>query len=303
MYIREEFPSEWAEAQNTLGLAYAKQSEDRRDENLKKAEFHFNNALEIHTKEMFPKENWGTQVNLGNLFFKHEEWERAHFAFTEAIETGKAMYLESYTDVGRRETISMFSQIYPEDAYCLINMQRPAEALLRLEEGKTRLLVEALALSEINISALSETDKESLQQATHAIRELKLELYLSSESTSGVMERDLAKSLSKAYINLNETLQRLAIEYDGLLHQDLGLSELLALVPEGGALVAPLLTRKGSLIFVLPRGIQKVTESNIIPMDKSAYGFLHDLIYNKSDSLISWLTAYFNFRSFHRIKP
>ncbi len=51
----------------------------------------------------------------------------------------------------------------------------------------------------------------------------------------------------------------LRAEHVGFMPQGLTLSELLALIPTGGAMVAPLLTSQGSAVFVLPYRTKSVT--------------------------------------------
>ena len=63
------------------------------------------------------------------------------------------------------------------------------------------------------------------------------------------------------------------------------MSELLAFIPEGGALVAPLLTSKGGAVFVLPHAVGAVSERHVLWLDNFSDGDLRAL-------LDGWFRAY-----------
>jgi hypothetical protein len=86
-------------------------------------------------------------ADIGDVYFHHGQWQAAHDAYATAIEDGMEMLSSAYTEAGRKEHIHENRNLYFNDAYCLLRMGFSKEALLRIEQGKARLLCESLALS------------------------------------------------------------------------------------------------------------------------------------------------------------
>jgi CHAT domain-containing protein len=73
----------------------------------------------------------------------------------------------------------------------------------------------------------------------------------------------------------------------------LTLSEILSLIPEGGALVAPVITSQGSAVFVVPCGAKTVTEEYVIRLDQLKDETVNDLLVG-TETNPGWLRAYMN---------
>jgi len=65
IFTREDFPENWATAQNNLGNAYSDKITGNRAENIDEAIACFQRALEVRTREDFSEDWAGTQNNLG----------------------------------------------------------------------------------------------------------------------------------------------------------------------------------------------------------------------------------------------
>jgi tetratricopeptide (TPR) repeat protein len=70
--------------QNNLGNAYRNRIRGERAENLEQAIFHYQQALEVYTRQAYPVECRRTARNLGNLAFEQGDWQLACTAYTEA---------------------------------------------------------------------------------------------------------------------------------------------------------------------------------------------------------------------------
>jgi CHAT domain-containing protein len=78
----------------------------------------------------------------------------------------------------------------------------------------------------------------------------------------------------------------------------LDLPGLLGLIPEGGALVAPLFTSKSSAVFVVPHGTATVGMEHFIEIDGFTTADLFAVLQGPADdaTLGGWLGAYLNYR-------
>ncbi len=253
-------------------------------------------ALTVYTREAFPAEYRRTQRNLGALHFGREDWARAHAAFTAAIEAGADLLAAAYTETGRRAEVGESARLYAEDAYTLLRLERPGDGLVRLEQGKTRLLSEALALAALDLTMLAEADQEAMRSARQAVRELEAEMRLPADTPARRSDRDLAEALRQARADLDRLIASIRAERPEFMPTGLDLPGLLGLIPEGGALVAPLFTSKGSAVFVLPHGTATVTKEHVIELDRFTEADLRALLRGPDDEpeLGGWLGAYAN---------
>jgi tetratricopeptide (TPR) repeat protein len=88
---RNDFPSEWAQAQHNLGDVYAERIRDNRADNLEKAIAAYESALTIRTRDSLPKDWAQTQHRLGTAYLNRilddraENMERAIACFEAAL--------------------------------------------------------------------------------------------------------------------------------------------------------------------------------------------------------------------------
>ena len=167
---------------------------------------------------------------------------RAHAGLAAAIEAGADLLAAAYTEIGRRAEVGERARLYADDAYTLLRLERPGDGLVRLEQGKTRLLSEALALAALDLTMLAEADQEAMRSARQAVRELEAEMRLPADTPARRSDRELAEALRQARADLNRRIASIRAERPEFMPTGLDLPGLLDLIPEGGALVAPLFT-------------------------------------------------------------
>lgn len=175
---RTASPGHWALIQHDLASAYLLRIRGERAENLEQAIRHFEQALEVHTCAELPAEHGRTQRDLGDLYFGQGKWAEAEAAYTTAIAAEADLPVQTHTETGHRDAAGSRSQTYIGAAYCAIRLGRPAASLLRLEQGKTHLLRETLALSEVELAALPEAEREVIGAARQAVHDLEAEIHL-----------------------------------------------------------------------------------------------------------------------------
>jgi CHAT domain-containing protein/tetratricopeptide (TPR) repeat protein len=295
---RDAFPEDWARIQNNLGNALTNRVRGERTDNLERAVEAFDAALTVYTPEAFPSFHQGTQHNLGDLWFEREDWAAAHAAYAGAIAAGAYLLMQSYTETGRRAEVGETARLFAADAYSLLLLGRPAEAFVLLERGKTQLLNEALALSEVDLVALPKDERADLRAVRQTLRELEAEERLPPNTADGRDRPDLAERLSRARSELRAEVDRIRVARPGFMPTGLDVAALLGLIPSGGALVAPLFSSKGSAVFVLPHGTSEITEAHIIALDQFTDASLRALLVDwvgayqqQDDDRRAWLTA------------
>jgi CHAT domain-containing protein len=227
------------------------------------------------------------------LHFNDEDWAGAHTAYTGAIEAGADLLQQAYTEYGRRTELGEIARLFAADAYCLLCLGRPDEALSVLEQGKTRLLNEAVALGVVDVGMLPEAERAALRAAREARRELEAEMRLPPSAPGRRDERALTELLRQARAELDRVISTIRAARPDFMPTGLGLPALLELIPAGGALVAPFFTAKGSAAFVLPHGAATVTHAHVLALGGFTEANLHALLTGPAAAeLGGWYRAY-----------
>ncbi len=288
---RDAFPIDWALTQNNLANVYGNRLHGGRADNLEKAIGHFQLALAVRTRDAFPAEHRQTQLGLGNLHFKEKQWAHALSAYRQAIEAGEDLLKSAYSDTGRQTEVGDAAHVYVLAAYCLAQINRFDDSFMVLERGKTRLLVEALALANLDLRAVPDETGSKLKGLRAEIRELEAELRLPAETPSRRSDRQLLDVLRQRRSNLNELVESLRQHNPDVMPRDVRLDDFLALVPLGGAVVAPIVTAHGTLVYVIPSGARAVTDAHLLRLDDFTVQDLNGLLWG-SDEQPGWLQAY-----------
>ena len=295
---REAMPIEWAMVQMNRAAAYGSRIRGERAENLEEAIRGYDAALKVMTREALPSDHRLTQRNLGNLYFGEGRWNEALEAYRAAIAAGDDLLQAAYTEAGRRAEVGETAQLYANAAYCLLQSGQPAEALLTHERGKTRLLAEALALAEADLSMLPQAQQAQVRTARDDVRALEAEMRLPADTPARRDDRALTDLLRQARAHLNALIEAIRQDHPDFMPQGLDLPGLLALVPEGGVLVAPLITSQGSVVFVVPHGVTEVGEEHVIRLQGFKEEHLSEMLRGPADDPAwgGWMGAYFKFR-------
>ena len=296
----EVAPILWADTQENLGNAYAQRVRGKRIDNVMQAVSAFEQALQVKKLETHPYGHLHIQRNLGYLYFIEGNWQEANNAYLAAIRCEKILRNAAYTEIGRQQEVTETAQVYVRSAYCLCQMGQTTNALRQLEQGKTRLLTEALALDEAELSNVSEATKQALYQVRQQVHELEAEMRLSLDTPARRDDRVLADLLHQARAELNEIIETIRTDYPEFMPADLEITDTLALIPSDGVLVAPLITSQGGTAFVIPHGTKDVTTDHILNLPTFTSDYLANLLQGSGDvsSLGGWLSAYGQFLRF-----
>jgi CHAT domain-containing protein/uncharacterized protein YjbI with pentapeptide repeats len=256
---------------------------------------HYRQALEIYTSIAFPVQHVEIQRQVGRVLADLERWEPAHDALEAALAASERLYAEAFTEAGRRSEVARAGDLYALDTWCLLRLREPGQGLERLEAGCTRLLSDALALNELNLTMLPSGHRESLRRLRQAIRALEAEMRLPSDTPARRDDRTLAQALAGARAELKDTIATIRQTCPGFMPEGLKIGEILSLIPQGAALVAPVLTRRGGAVLVVPGGTESVGLEHVLPLENFTRSDLRALLVGPADrnQLSGWLGAYF----------
>jgi hypothetical protein len=227
---------------------------------------------------------------MGAMYFDAEQWASALQCFDEAIALSDGVLAGRYTELGKEEEVAGNRTLYGPAAYCLVQLGRPGEALQALERGKARMLGEALAWKELDHSALSAEEQQALRWARGEIVRLEAEARRADSSRDAAREAQLGRQLRDAYHHL----AALRTSAQGQPVTKLDGEELLAAIPEGGALVVPIVTTRGSAVLVVPAGAKEVLEAHVVKLAALRVAALAELLGGPLGTTTpgGWLNAY-----------
>jgi tetratricopeptide (TPR) repeat protein len=277
IFDRERFPDRWGMVHQGLGVAAAARGEPEA------AEANFRLALDVFGRES-PARHRTVQRSLAGLLFDRGDWAGAHAAFDAAIGAGDDLLAEAYTDEGRASELAEASTVFARDAWCLVELDRPDEALERLDRGKARQLTEALMLSD----AVEVRRSPELEQLRATLRALELEERTSDGGAAAGLDR--AGRLQAVRAELRAHTAALRESDPSLFPPGLDVAGLARLAPAGGALVAPLVASHGSVALVLRAGGAAV---DVVPLGDFDERELQVLLFGAGEGpWEGWLGAY-----------
>src|ERR687886_675683 len=164
VYTREDYPEQWATAQNNLGNAYSDRIEGARAENIEDAIACYWKASEVYTCEDYPEQWAMTQNNLGNAYSGKIEGVRpanieeaiACFRLALEIRTPTAFpldCLQSGRNLGNTAFTAGFWDIALEGFEKAIQAVEKSRSWATSDEIRQQILAESIGVYEKAIQA------------------------------------------------------------------------------------------------------------------------------------------------------
>ncbi|HET9999378.1 MAG TPA: CHAT domain-containing tetratricopeptide repeat protein [Ktedonobacteraceae bacterium] len=166
----ETDPLAYAAIQNNLATACKELPNGNRTSNLARAVHCYEEALRFLTPEAEPFAYRGTAHNLADLHFAQGAWDEALRAYRKAMHAGEQLYRAGLSTESKSAEVFKNSTLYPNAAFAAVRCGETTEALLILEQGKTRLLTEALRLRVPRPPRVPDEIWDTFQQAGAAVR-------------------------------------------------------------------------------------------------------------------------------------
>jgi tetratricopeptide (TPR) repeat protein len=201
---RDALPLEWAALQMNLGNAYEARIQGTRPDNRKAAVDAYQHSLEVRTRLALPADHQRVQRNLSLLGFEQEDWTLAVSATQGEIDAHMMRYRTAPTTEARRGLLAEVGGAAARLAFALAKLDRSEEAVLALEQGRARMLAEALAIDQAPIEAAQPGDRAAFEDARNEILEWQ------SRARADNPNRDfvtMSAALASAYARLNVAIQ------------------------------------------------------------------------------------------------
>jgi CHAT domain-containing protein/tetratricopeptide (TPR) repeat protein len=264
IFSRDTFPDRWADTQaNIAGLYMHLEVGDQREIDSKKVEL-LRSAAEVYDQTNQPAKFIDTQQRLGAIYLVNHQWSDAHDAYDSALKAAYDLFGNAYTAAGRQSELVSVSGLCADDAYSLFQLRQHNAALERLEQGRARLLKEALASENLSLTEINEADRSRLKMQQQLVDQLEAAMQSSSSSDPTHRSvRQVAEELRLGRATLKDLLGMAASKRQR--SADLTFAEILSMVPVNGALIAPFRGLGGSS-FVIPYGRRNLSEADVVEL-------------------------------------
>lgn len=244
VYTRADYPEDWADIHIKIGLAYIDRVLGNKTENLERAIEAYRAALTVFSPaEAWPMKHLLASRLLGQALLEAKDWRAASEALLAARAAFHLMFDEGPDETVARELIAQAGTLFPDAAYAAVQMGNLETALSLVNEGKARLLAVTLRQQSLDLPP----DKRARHAALAAeIREL-------SRLTETSIGMDRADALERLTTLRNE--QRSLIE-SARSKETPGdaIAAAGAVLADGGAIIAPIVTRVGTKILIVTAG-------------------------------------------------
>ena len=248
---QKDHPTLWArlELEKARMVAASEDSETRLS-----ASKYYNNCLSIFasaTRERFEVLN-----ELSKLFFSVGRFKEAIPPLEEAVTLGEQRFDESFSMHARRVAVSAMEGLSRMLSYCYYKTDRWDEAVIALDHGKSRLLHDNLRLSHADLTVLNAGDRSETEHLRDQIRQLE------SDSYGGMSYIEHMDQLIKARRDLKDLLSRFQSQITSSADSIMALSN----VPADAAIVMPLISEYGGVVFIVTSGLANMTAQHVVPL-------------------------------------
>jgi CHAT domain-containing protein len=228
---RDFDPRGWGLTQMSLGNSLARLDFLGEQGSFASALEAYQNALKAQPISMFPVEHRRTQGNLADLYFLRQLWQEALDAYRAALAAGESVYQSAATPEARRAALRANLDYSTRSAYCMIQLGRPEEAMVLLEQGRTRSLNEALSDVETRLQKQSEPERTAWLATRERVAVLEAQSHLLSAEEREDFLR-ITEELGRQRTTLKEISERFRQVDPEFLANGMGPANALSLVSE-----------------------------------------------------------------------
>lgn len=259
---REKYPVLWAAARNNLANALSRLPDEKRIKNLERVIKLTEEALQIRTQDKFPDEWAKTQIIRAKAYHERSLGDKA-----SNLKLAAELFEQALRFQTQRAFPSDFLVTVYELSLVLLELKQYPKALSYIEK--------ALEINERELlqhDILSSEAKHLVSQA-HSLfanavwAHVQLKNYTAAVQ---IMEQGKSRLLKKKL-----SLDHLTRPNDPLTSN---LFHWLSTLPSDSAIVAPVFSDQGTIVFILKPGITNIDESNVISISgftrKDLYGLM-----------------------------
>ncbi|GAA0424004.1 hypothetical protein Acor_44770 [Acrocarpospora corrugata] len=151
-------------------------------------------------------------ADLGDALAERGEWARAAQAYELAVAAADELFRACLVSTSRRRRLTFTGNLHQRAAYALARAGRPGDAVLCLEQGRTRTFNEALSPDQDQLRQVARTDPEihaAYLRAAEAAQDLAARNRELGRFTSAV---DGGRAVDSAEYTLGEQVERVRAE-------------------------------------------------------------------------------------------
>jgi CHAT domain-containing protein/DNA-binding transcriptional regulator YbjK len=279
---REDLPQEWAHTQYNLANAYRDRIKGSKADNLEAAIKSYKAALTVLTRDALPRDNLRTGALLGQALLDKHDWRAAPAVYAGARDAFLLLFGQGLEEAEAQSLIAEAGPLFAEAAYAAAETRDLPGALNLLSEGKARLM--AVALRQQSLDLPPEKSAQLIKLKAE-IRDWTQRAETQGEEGARALEhlvrlrQELGALLKEALANDAQTGGAIALARE--------------LLPEGGALVAPLITKVGGKVLLVTGSKDSPTLS-LLALPELTTARLDELIKGPADGakVTGWLNAF-----------
>ena len=278
---RAASPREWAQTQANIADAYRRSVQGATSYNLDEAIKGYQAALTVYTVEAFPREHLSTARDLAAVLLEMRNWRTASTVYSSARKAFQLLFGHGLDEFEAQELIAVAGPLFSESAYVAAQNGDLVEAFGLLAAGKARLMAVALRQESLELAPDKRARLAAIQSEIRELRPI-------SESAKG---EEGARALERLIV-LRGELGDLVTASTGNEARD-ALAQARAVLSPGGAVVAPIITKFGGKILLLPSH-RDSSELRAADMPQLTRTRLTELLLGQSDDpkAKGWLSAF-----------
>jgi CHAT domain-containing protein len=255
-------------------------------EHRQQATEYYHKALDLLSPNTFPADLRRIAMALGNLYFKQQFWADAITAYREAIVANETLYRIAATDVSRSRELSHTLGLYSNLAYAQARLGYYDEAVVQLENSRTKILSEALLRDQASLKSLEPEDQAAFAAVRERIKELETEARTQGEAGSEYSTAssftEISSNLRTARQELTEIMNRIHTYIPDFMMAGFTIQAIMGTATPAQPLVYLITTSMGSLALIVPSGVKKLEAEHAIWIDDFRDDFLADLLVNRN---------------------
>ena len=300
---RERAPLDWADTRNNLGNAYRERVAGVHSENIRAALTCYQESLQIRTRDAFPAEHRRTARNLGALLFELGQWDYAHDIMAGAITASDALYALRLGEQGPNQRLREHAELVALDAYCLTKINRPRDAVQRMEQGRSRALDEVLERDRFALNALPAQVRLSFERAQSrllasyqaaqrivaaggTLNNDAQNLRLDNDRTPGMRRTldDMAVERREAQSKFDAIVATIRKQRADFLHPTISFKQIASAAVAKQAIVYLATTAQGTLALIVPGSTTEMTNDHCLWIQDLTTALLEDRLTNADEN-------------------
>ena len=283
IYTEADFPSRWAIAQGNLGAAYIQLKDVEPEAQMTPAINALRASLRALAPDIWPFDRLVVLQNLSTACYREQLWEDTLAVSIESIALLEDARSAALTEQERHRVLSQYSAMFERAVIACVELGRFKDALLYVERGKTRNLIDSLVRRDSKPRGVDSRDWKShldlLRERRYLEREMQSnDLASQNDSTRYRNRRDRLELVKNDLSNLEIRFREAAPDYLAVA-RPLDFAELLTIVQEmNSVLVEFRVTERGTYVFLIGKEDDNVTEEQVVHIPSFSTAALRRLL-------------------------